>query len=138
VLSFTYGHDIKSQDHPLVKLVQRLTDIIVKEITPERAALLQTFPFSKLHLPFKFVPSTECSQNTLNITTVQYLPSLFPGLGFMERAATGKQLAKEVWEQPFECTKREVVRGSLDIFTTSNVLHFTFQGCWHRATIKCG
>jgi hypothetical protein len=44
--------------------------------------------------------------------TVKYLPSWIPGLGFMERAATGKQLAKEVWEQPFKYTKNEVVRDS--------------------------
>jgi hypothetical protein len=52
VLSFTYGHDIQSQDHPLIKLVQGLTDILVKETTPEKATLLQTFPFSKLHTTF--------------------------------------------------------------------------------------
>jgi hypothetical protein len=45
----------------LVKLVQRLTDIIVKEATQEKAALFLTLPFSKLP---HFVPFhrmfTEC------------------------------------------------------------------------------
>jgi hypothetical protein len=60
VLSVTYGHKIKSQDHPVVRLVHKMASIIVKEATPEKAALLQTFPFGKLQLPF--VPSTECCE----------------------------------------------------------------------------
>jgi hypothetical protein len=60
VLSVTYGHNIKSQDHPVVGLVQKMASIVVKEGTPEKAALLQTFPFGKIQLPF--VPSTECCE----------------------------------------------------------------------------
>jgi len=103
VLSLTYGHDIKSLDHPVVKLVQKLTDIIVKEATPEKAALLETLPFGKLYPPL-------CPpRNASNIRIVKYLPSWLPGLGFIDRAAIGRELAKDVWEQPFEYTKSEVV-----------------------------
>jgi len=48
----------------------------------------------------------------LNIKIVKYLPSWLPGLGFIEQAATSRRLAKEVWDQPFEYTKNEVVRVS--------------------------
>ncbi|OAX32460.1 cytochrome P450, partial [Rhizopogon vinicolor AM-OR11-026] len=88
VLSLTYGYNIESQDHPVVKLVQALNDIMTKEATAEKAALLETFPF------------------------IKYLPSWIPGLGFLERVATGRQLAKEVWNQPFEYTKGEVAAGT--------------------------
>jgi hypothetical protein len=103
ILSLTYGHDIKSQDHPVVELVKKLTDIIVKEATPEKAAILETFPFGKLHPPL-------CPpRNALNIRSVKFLPSWLPGLGFIDRAAIGKQISKDVLEQPFEYTKSEVV-----------------------------
>jgi hypothetical protein len=58
VLSQTYGYNIKSQGHPVIKLVENLTNIIAEEGSPEKAALLQTFPFGKLYL----LPSTECSE----------------------------------------------------------------------------
>jgi hypothetical protein len=58
LLSLTYGYNIESQDHPVVKLVQNLTNIIVEEGTAEKAAFLETFPFSELHVPF--VVSAEC------------------------------------------------------------------------------
>ncbi|KAJ8596623.1 CyP450 monooxygenase [Rhizopogon salebrosus TDB-379] len=88
VLSLTYGYNIRSEDHPVIKLVRKLTTILAKENTPEKAALLQTFPF------------------------VKYLPSWLPGLGFIEHAAAARQLAKSVWEQPFEYTKSEVAAGT--------------------------
>ncbi|KAJ8588852.1 cytochrome P450 [Rhizopogon salebrosus TDB-379] len=88
VLSQTYGYNIKSQGHPVIKLVENLTNIIAEEGSPEKAALLQTFPF------------------------VKYLPSWFPGLGFIDRAANCRQMFKDVVEQPFEYTKGEVAAGS--------------------------
>ncbi|OAX44082.1 cytochrome P450 [Rhizopogon vinicolor AM-OR11-026] len=88
LLSLTYGYNIESQDHPMVKLVQKQTNILVKEGTAEKAALLEAFPF------------------------IKYLPSWIPGLGFLESVATGRQLAKEVWDQPFEYTKGEVAAGT--------------------------
>ena len=103
VLSLTYGYDIESEEHPVVRLVQRLTKIIVEEGTAEKAALLETFPFGKLYCP-------SCSPRiALNIGIVKHLPSWLPGLGFIDRVAIGRELAKDVWEQPFEFTKSEVV-----------------------------
>ncbi|OJA09219.1 hypothetical protein AZE42_00713 [Rhizopogon vesiculosus] len=61
LLSLTYGYNIESQDHPMVKLVQKQTNILVKEGTAEKAALLEAFPFSKLLLPF--VVSPECFEH---------------------------------------------------------------------------
>jgi len=109
ILSLTYGYDIKSEEHPVVKLVQRLTNIIAKEGTAERAALLETFPFGKLYSP-------SCPQRSgLDIGIVKYLPSWLPGLGFLDRVAIGRELAKDAWEQPFEFTKSEVVSYRMDI-----------------------
>ncbi|KAJ8596621.1 CyP450 monooxygenase [Rhizopogon salebrosus TDB-379] len=88
VLSVTYGHNIKSQDHPLVRLAQKMASIVMKEATPGKTALLQTFPF------------------------VKYLPSWIPGLDFIEQAAISRQLAKDLWERPFEYTKSEVAAGT--------------------------
>ena len=62
--------------------------------------------------PFLLVSFTSYHplQSVLNIKIVRYLPSWLPGLGFLERVASCRRLAKEVWNQPFEYTKNEVVR----------------------------
>jgi len=49
VLSLTYGYSIESLNHPIVKLVQELNHVTAREATPEKAALLDIFPFGKFH-----------------------------------------------------------------------------------------
>ncbi|OAX32461.1 cytochrome P450 [Rhizopogon vinicolor AM-OR11-026] len=118
VLSLTYGYNIESQDHPVVKLVQTLNNMLSKEGTPEKSALFETFPF------------------------VKYLPSWIPGLGFLGRLATCRRLTKEVWDQPFEYTKGEVAAGTapqsvVADFLTSNQEDKGNQPCQElEATMK--
>jgi hypothetical protein len=130
VLSFTYGYNIRSDDHPVVKLIQKLNDILVKECTAEKAALLQTFPFGKLHLTLRAIHRMPL----ISEYSVKYLPSWLPGLGFIKHAAVARQLAKCVWEQPFEYTKSEVVRDRVGYLLQPQF----FQGCRHCATIHGG
>ena len=104
MLSLAYGYNIKSLDHPVVKLVQEFNHIITAA-TPEKAALLDIFPFGEHDTPFH-------PRSALNIAIVKYMPSWIPGLGFLERAAVSRKMVIEVLEQPFEYTKNEVVSDS--------------------------
>ncbi|KAG1746225.1 cytochrome P450 [Suillus lakei] len=105
VLSLTYGYEIKSQDHPVFQMAQNLLEVVLKETTPEKAALMATFPFG-----------------CLKIRIVEHLPSWLPGLGFKAHAATCRTMAKDLREQPFEYTRNEVSASVLHTFVLAMIL----------------
>jgi len=129
VLSLAYGYDITSLDHPVVKMLQEFNHIVTAA-TPERAALIDIFPFGKHSTSFH-------PQSALNIPTVEYLPSWIPGLGFLERAEVSKKMVPAVLGEPFDYTKNEVVSDA-KIFLLPVCFNSILQGCWYRATIDGG
>jgi len=47
-MSAVYGYEPKSRDDPLVRLLGDALDLGVRNLTPERAFVLKTFPFCEL------------------------------------------------------------------------------------------
>jgi len=49
-MSAVYGYEPKSRDDPLVRLLGDALDLGVRNLTPERAFVLKTFPFCELKI----------------------------------------------------------------------------------------
>ncbi|KAH7923393.1 cytochrome P450 [Leucogyrophana mollusca] len=98
IMAITYGYKVTSRDDPIVNRIRRLADILVTEMSLERAMLFAVFP-SLLHLP-----------------------SWVPGMAFKGKTASTRNLAAEVKDVPFKFVKEQMAAGTYTHSMVSDLL----------------
>ncbi|EGO24806.1 hypothetical protein SERLADRAFT_361704 [Serpula lacrymans var. lacrymans S7.9] len=85
IMSIVYGYEITHRNDPVVANIQKVIHLAAEGLTPERAALLGTFPF------------------------LRNIPAWFPGAAFKRNALVCQKLAPEVFDAPIEHAKKNMV-----------------------------
>ncbi|KIK93483.1 hypothetical protein PAXRUDRAFT_145010 [Paxillus rubicundulus Ve08.2h10] len=88
IMAVTYGYDVVRNNDPFVTTIERFLDLFLFVLTPERAALLGTFPF------------------------LARIPSWLPGGRYKKRAAECRALAVSVLNDPVTYVKAKMASGT--------------------------
>ncbi|KAH7888503.1 cytochrome P450 [Phlebopus sp. FC_14] len=87
-MAAVYAYDTKPKDDPLVSALQRLLDLALQLMTPEREILAASIPF------------------------LMHIPTWMPGSKFKKEALQCNIYAKEILERPFEYTLKARAAGN--------------------------
>ncbi|KAG9316837.1 cytochrome P450 [Chiua virens] len=88
IMSLVYDYNASGVDDPIVAHVERATNIAVKELRPELAAVIAAFPL------------------------LRYLPEWFPGANFKRSALISRKSITQWVDAPFEYVKRSMAAGT--------------------------
>ncbi|EIW83716.1 cytochrome P450 [Coniophora puteana RWD-64-598 SS2] len=87
IMAIMYGYNVTTSKDPAVKRVERLLDLVISVLTPERAAILGAFPLLKR------------------------IPPWFPGAKIQRTAAEARVVSKDVQNIPLRWTKEQMATG---------------------------
>ncbi|EGN98292.1 hypothetical protein SERLA73DRAFT_91572 [Serpula lacrymans var. lacrymans S7.3] len=112
IMAATYGYDPSPRHDPLVTIVERSVDMIVKALRPEVASILDALPF------------------------LRHLPSWFPGAGFQRDAIECRKVTAEMVELPFKYTKSSLTAGTAAPSMVSDILSREKEDDSHELALK--
>ncbi|KAH7888936.1 cytochrome P450 [Phlebopus sp. FC_14] len=104
IMSIMYDYRVKPKDDPVVVGVERAIDIAAREVRPEVAAFVATFPFLK------------------------YIPPWFPGAHFSSLALECRQSITKWVDAPFQHVKQNMEMGSAAPSMVSGILSRIHDG----------
>ena len=102
IMALAYGYETTVKDDPLVKRMMSHADLLAKELSPERCAILSAFPFRTSH-DLAFVDCVSPPR------PVEKLPGWLPGSELWRNIGYIRKLSTQTRDDPFDWVKEQMV-----------------------------
>ena len=105
IMAATYGYEVRPEGDSLISRIRETAMMSGRVLVPERAILLMAFPF-------RTCETLVATIHLLDLLSVEYLPSWFPGAADRRLAPSCRKIVRQILDEPFEIAKAKIVCSS--------------------------